>query len=365
MRSAPLTGAPGRFLRRRLNNQLLSGSSRFQAPDVVARLGAVQAQDYAGARWAIGLRATGLTEADVDRAFNEGTILRTHVLRPTWHFVAPADIRWMLALTGPRVKSSMAYQRRALGLDDHMLRRGTRAIERALRDGGQLTRAELGEALKRAGLEASGQRYTYVIMHAELDGLICSGSRRGKQMTYALLENRVPPARAYDGDEAIAELAERYFSGHGPATPADFAWWSGLTLREARRGIEIAAAGLVASVQGGVTYWDSRAPSVPGGRTRTARLLPNWDEYVVAYKDRDILVRSDRQLRVNVGSLLSNTVLIGGRIAGGWRRSLKTDHVAIEIVPGGRWSAAERVQVSRAAEEYGAFLQRPVSMSIR
>jgi hypothetical protein len=360
MTSAGFSVATERIVRRRLNNQLLSAPTRLQACEIVARLGAVQAQDYAGAKWAIGLRAGELTELDVDRAFDEGTILRTHVLRPTWHFVAPADIRWMLDLTGPRIKSTMAYHRRTLGLDDQMLRRGTRAIERALRDGGRLTRADLGVALKRAGLEASGQRYAYVIMHAELDGLICSGSRQGRQMTYTLLEKRVPPARTYGHDEAVAELAVRYFSSHGPATPADFAWWSGLTLREARTGIEIAASTLVASVQGGVTYWDSRAPSVSARRTPKARLLPNWDEYVVAYRHRDILVRPGL-----TGGLLSNTVLIGGRIAGAWRRSFRRDRVIIEVVPGVGWSAAERAQVDQAAEEYGAFLQRPVSLSIR
>lgn len=352
------------LLRRRLQSQLLSPLHLLEPSEIVARLGAVQAQDYTAAKWAIGMRSEGLTDADVEHVFNKGLILRTHVLRPTWHFVAPADIRWLLALSGPRVKASMAYHCRAAGLDDRMVQRGTAALVRALRGGRMLTRTELSHVVERAGLEPSGDRSTLILMHAELDGVICSGARCGKQMTYALLEERVTPTRPYDRDEALAELATRYCSSHGPATVADFAWWSGLTMREARRGIEIAAARLVASTKGNITYWASPESSTVS-RKPTAHLIPSWDEYTVAYRDRGMLVDPGTHPRFRDDpDLLSNAVLIDGRIAGTWRRTLQKDKVIVDVVAHRGWSAAELGRVNRAARRYGEFLQLPVGIRI-
>ncbi len=238
------------LLARRLKNQRLSQTSFRKPEDVVAWLGAVQAQEYPGARWALGLRAKGLTDAAVERAFDDGRILRTHVMRPTWHFVTPADIRWLLALTSPRVHAASAYIYRQTGLDPAGLKRSRVIFERALRDRVHLTRAELGAALARGGLVAAGLRLASFVMHAELEGVICSGPRRGKQFTYALLDERAPGARTLDRDQSLAEIVRRFFTSHGPATVRDFVWWSGLTVRDAQAGIEMVKPPLARHVNG-------------------------------------------------------------------------------------------------------------------
>src|SRR5688572_10872776 len=224
----------------RLHNQHISQVGFRQPAEVVGWLGAVQAQDYAAAKWALALRAPGLTDADVDRALADGSILRTHVLRPTWHFVLPDDIRWMLALTAPRINALSAYYYRQMGLDDATFARSNDVLAKALQGGQQRTREELAAVLHQAGIY-NGEllAFTYLMIRAELDGVVCSGARRGKQFTYALLDERAPQARQLTRDEALAELARRYFSGHGPATLADFVWWSGLTVTDARSGLEM------------------------------------------------------------------------------------------------------------------------------
>ena len=233
----------------RLHNQRITRAVHRQPADVVAWLGAVQAQEYPAARWALALRMPpGTTDPEIERALDEGRILRTHVMRPTWHFVTPADIHWMLELTAPRVHQAMSYYRRQHGLETAILNRATAAFERALRDGQCLTRAELGAQLERAGpmknaknatKVASGIPLALLTIYAELEGVICSGPRRGKQLTYALLPERAPRTPRLSRDEALAELTRRYFRSHGPATIRDFVWWSGLTNADAKRGLEM------------------------------------------------------------------------------------------------------------------------------
>lgn len=230
---------------RRLFNQQLTQPTFNNPADLVQWLGAVQAQDYAAAKWAVGQRLTGATDALIEQAVAAGAIIRTHILRPTWHFVAPADIRWLLALTAPRVNSLNAHYYRKLELDEAIFRQTNTVLEKALQGGKQLTRPELVAVLRQAGIEAEDLlRFGLIIMRAELDGVICSGARQGNQMTYALLEERVPPAPTLGREEALAEFARRYFTGHGPATLPDFVWWSGLTTTDARAGLKMAGAQL-------------------------------------------------------------------------------------------------------------------------
>ena len=224
----------------RLINQGIASPIHRRPADIVSWLGAVQAQEYPAAKWALALRTRdGATNDEIERAFDKGHIIRTHVMRPTWHFVAPSDVRWMLELTAPRVHRAMAYQHRQFGLEAATRTRAARIFERALRDGQSLTRAELGAHLARARIKAAGVRLALLTVYAELEGVICSGEKRGKQMTYALLEERVPKAPRVSRDEALAELTRRYFQSHGPATIRDFVWWSGLTAVDAKRGLEM------------------------------------------------------------------------------------------------------------------------------
>ena len=330
--------------RRRVVNQRLVGTPFDSALDVVRHLGAVQAQDYAGAKWALAQRTRDCGDPDVERLIAAGEIVRTHVLRPTWHFVLPADVRWMLALTGPRIAASLAHNSRSLELDPKTFRRATDVMARTLEGGKHLTRPEIAQALARARIDASnGVRVGFLLMQAELDAVICSGARRGKQITYALLDERVSAAPLMDRDEALARLAGLYFSTRAPATVHDFAWWSGLTVGDARRGAEAAA------------------PIVEHGRpkpTRSVHLLPNYDELFIGYRDRraalDRLVGANRLQ--GSAAVFGNVIEIDGQLVGGWRRVAKGRSASVETTYFAAVNAAERKAVEVQAARYQAFL---------
>ena len=333
------------------------------AAAVVRALAAVQAQDYAGARWALAQRTTGLTEVEVERAMASGAILRTHVLRPTWHFVVPEDARWMLELTAPRVRGAMAYYHRKWKLDAKAFRKSHATMERALRDGQHLTRGELTAALRRAGLEVSaGERVGHLLMQAELDRVIISGARRGKQLTYALFDSRVPAAPPRDRDDALRDLTRRYFATRGPATLQDFAWWSGLTVADAKRGVDAAGRFLARETLDGGTYWHAPRVRAAQRASRVAHLLPNYDELFIGFRDRSAFaerLRREGGVKARFSGLMGHSVFVDGQIVGGWRRTLgKTVQVALDLlVP---LTAAERKLVGGAVQRFGRFLGLPV-----
>jgi len=352
-----------KIIDQRLSNQHITRQTLQEPAEIVARLGAVQAQDYAAAKWALGLRSRNATDGDVERAVAEGTILRTHILRPTWHFVAPADIHWMLALTAPRVNAANAHAYRTLELDQATFRRCNAALLKALRGGKQLNRAELASVLQRARINTDGLRFIHLLMRAELDGIICSGARQGKQFTYALLDERAPQRRALERDEALAELASRYFMSHGPATLGDFVWWSGLTMADARAGVEANKPQLAQQAVDGRTYWFAASAPPPKGGPRAAYLLPNYDEYIVGYTDRSAIFDSAHadKLDARNNPLFQHTIVINGHIAGTWKRTLRKDAVGIELNPFAVLTKADRQAVAAAAEKYGAFLKLQVT----
>ena len=349
----------------RLRNQHIANPVFKRPGEIVSRLCAVQAQDYAGAKWALGLRLQGATDDDVDRAFAEGQILRTHVMRPTWHFVAPADIRWLLALTAPRVHAANAFMYRKLELDAATFKRSDALLARALRSGRQLTRDELRDVLRKAGIAADdGVRLAYLMMHAELEAVVCSGARRGKQFTYALLDERAPQARTLRREEALAELAGRYFTSRGPATVQDFAKWSGLTLAEARAGLEAVKARLRQEVVDGHTYWLPASKPASKAATPSACLLSVYDEYVSGYKDRRALGGAEVGARLMaMGNALTYIIVVGGQIVGTWKRTLGKDAVTVETDLFARLKKAETGALAVAARRYGDFLQRPVVLA--
>jgi hypothetical protein len=359
---------PEEIARRRLAAQHLVDAPAANPAEVVRRLGAVQAQDYAGAKWAIALRSRSCVDAVVERAMTDGSIIRTHVLRPTWHFVAPEDVRWMLALTAPRIKAALASYDRKLGLDDAVFRRSNAAIERALRDGKQLTRAELAQALRRARIDVTGsQRLGHLVARAELDAIVCSGARRGKQFTYALLDERVPPTTRPERDEALLMLARRYFATRGPAATSDFAWWSGLRMADAKRAIELADSTLERTTVGDRSYWlDPTAPAAASARPRspTAHLLPNYDEYFIGFKDRSAIGERLRSADLVTGgnALISYVVVVDGQLVGGWKRVSTNDAVAIDLTLLTPLSGAEHRAIERAAAAYETFLGMPVKV---
>jgi hypothetical protein len=350
---------------RRLRAQRLTGEPFATAQEAVGCLCAVQSQDYGAARWALALRTRGLTDADLDRLFDTGAILRTHVMRPTWHFVLPGDVRWLLELTAPRVRAAMAGIDRRIGIDAALLRRSRSALEAALRDGTYLTRDELGAALERSGIPVTGQHLSHVVTHAELDALIVSGPRRGRQFTYALMDERAPAARRLDRDEALAELARRYFTSHGPALLADFTWWSGLTAADARRGVDLAGAALAREVVDGRPYWRAADEPMPSNAGTTVHLLPNYDEFLVAYRDRsDALHPGLDTSPLPRESVLANVVLVDGLVRCGWRRRPARGGFVVEVGPLDAADAGLDTGLARAAEELGRFLGAPAHLTI-
>lgn len=355
-----------KIARQRLDNQHLIAEPFERPAEVVRWFGAVQAQDYYGALWALGLRMREASAAQIEQAMADGAIVRTHPMRGTWHFVAAEDIRWLLALTAPRMIASSAYYYRQLALDDATLAESNAVIGRALQGGKQLTRRELAAALEQAGLSLTELRLTFLVMRAELDGVVVSGARRGKQFTYALLDELVPPARMLERDEALAELACRYFTSHGPATAQDFAWWSSLTVADARAGTAMAGSSLAREVIDGQTYWFSPAQSIARVVSPTARLLPPYDEYTVAYKDRSaILDPSYAEWARGRDGILSSVIALDGQIVGNWKRKFTKDAILITVSPFTRLSEAEERAVAIEAERYGAFFGKPVKLSVQ
>ncbi len=222
----------------RLVNQQIAETTCKTPQEIVTSLVAMQSQEFVIAKWAIGLRLPGSTESDIDKAFNEGSILRTHLMRPTWHFVVPADIRWLLALTAPRVNAINAYMYRKCELDDKLFNRTNDIMIKMLEGGKHLTRTEINSAFEKEKIIRDGIGLSCIMMKAELEGIICSGPRVGKQFTYALLEERVSKVKAFDRDEALSKFVFRYFTSRGPATLQDFTTWSGLTMKDAKDGVE-------------------------------------------------------------------------------------------------------------------------------
>jgi hypothetical protein len=354
--------------RQRLINQGLIKPALKTAREVVAMLGAVQSQDYAGAKWAIAQRTDGLSDSQVDGDIDDGAIVRTHLLRPTWHFVAATDIGWMLELTAPRVHAANAYWYRWLEVDDALARRSRVVMTKALREGKHLTRSELGQALTRAKIQVANPiRLACVVMRAELDGLICSGARRGKQFTYTLLEGRVTKQATLERDAALSELARRYFTTRGPATVDDFAWWSGLTKADAKRGVEAAASHLRHESTEGKSYWAPDAERAARISTPLTHLLPNYDEYIVGLKDRSAygarLQSSGAKPRTS--ALSGHSLVVNGQIVGGWSRTLTGRSVVVEPKPLIGLTEAERRAVGVGARKFGRFLGLPARIRWR
>lgn len=335
----------------RLRLQGLTGPTRASAHDVVSWLGAVQAQDYPGAAWALGLRARTLTMAAVDDALASGEMVRTHVLRPTWHFVSPADLRWMLALTGPRVKALMTTYDARLELDARTYTRARKVFARALEGGQHLTRAELGAALARAKIVASGQRLAHLVMDAELEAILCSGPRRGTQFTYALVDDHVPAVAPLTREAALAALATRYFRSHGPATVHDFSWWSGLTMTDARAAIALADVGAAVLP----------TPPAPDRAKGAHYLLPNYDEFLIAYRHRDAVLDPARARNFGVftSAEYPHQIVLHGRIAGSWRREVTARHARITLRTYDKASKPETKALAAEAARLGAFFGVP------
>lgn len=354
-----------RIAQLRLQRQRIA-SGKFVSPaEAVSWLGAMQAQDYAAALWAIGLRTRNATLAQVEQAIAERRIVRTWPMRGTLHFLAAEDVRWMSALMAPRViANNKSRLQREFDLDDAALARCRKVLVKALRDGQRLTRSETYAKLEEAGISTARQRGIHITGRLAQEGLLCLGPRADKQPTFVLLDEWIPDSRTLEREQALAKLARRYFHSHGPATPQDFAWWSGLTVKDVQLAIELAAADLAQEIIGGRLYLHSGEEPGPTDVSGDPHLLPSFDEYLVAYKDRSEAVEARfSQQVIGINGLFNAGIVIGGRIVGTWKRNIDKTGVTVELSPFRPLLKKELKSLDNAARRYGDFIGLPVQVT--
>ena len=347
----------------RLANLRISKRPFEQAEDVVAWLGAMQAQDYAGALWSIGLRMTGATVQAVEEAVAAQRIVRTWPMRGTLHLVAAADVRWLLALLTPRQIAQSAGRYRQVELDDTAFGQSQAIFTKELHGRQTRTRDELYDALARGGIAPDGQRGYHLLARAAQDGLICFGPMHGKQQTFVLLDEWVPPTPPFSRAEALAKLARRYFTSHGPATVQDLARWAGITLTDAKQGLADAGDSLIQETVAGQAYWLPH--STPSADTSTAQLymLPGFDEFVLGYGDRSAVLDATYAQRICPGGngVFRPTIVADGAIVGTWKRTIKKRHITVEWEPFRPFTARAEKALDLAAQRYGEFLDMSVT----
>nr|AYM52580.1 hypothetical protein [Aetherobacter rufus] len=351
------------LVRLRLHSQGLTDRSMREPRDAVRRLLAMQAQDFAAALWAIGARVDGATAASVTRALEEGHIVRSWPMRGTLHFVAAEDLGWMLKLGTPRVIRSMATRHRGLDLDDAVFGASRDVAERLLSGGGRASRDEFMAALEARGIATAGQRGYHIIVYLAMTGVVCWGPPAGTQQALVLVEEWVRGPRVLDREEALGEIVVRYLSGHGPATLQDFVWWSKLTVADAKIGFAVAVGALVELSHDGVTYWMTRArldeaasaDPVAAGAVLT---LPGFDEHLLGYADRDLVLPPEHASKVVPGAngVFLSLITVDGTIVGTWRRATRDGAVVVTPSPFTPMSARTAKRFEGAVSAYAAFL---------
>lgn len=347
----------------RLYNQLIAHPRFTQPEQVVAWLGGMQGQDYPGAKWSVALRLPDATDADVVRAIDAGKIIRTWPMRGTLHLVTAQDVRWMLMLTSPKNIAGSASRRNNLELDDKTLARCREVFSKALQGGKQLSRDGMYAALAQAKISTEGQRGYHILWSCALHGLICLAATGDKEQNFALLEEWVAPTQEKTREEALAELALRYFSSRGPATLQDFIWWSGLSAAEARLGLDAIKSSLVQVAVGKLNYWLPADTNMPQD-IPNAFALPGFDEYLLGYKDRSVVLDAEHAEKVCPGGngMFASTVIIDGRVVGTWKRVFKKTGIEITATPFTDMSKSDKKRFTDAAQRYGTFHKMPVKV---
>lgn len=357
--------SPSDIIQIRLNSQLLLPESGRSILEVVSRMGALQAQDFTMLKWAIGSRLPGSTEAQVEEALDRGDILRTHLLRPTWHVVSSKDIHWMLELTASRIRNSMKHRDAQLGLTKAIIQKSTSILLKALEDGSHQTKEELNILWNRASIPTTEYRDAHLLMHAELDGLICSGRTIGKNRSYALLDERAPIRLRLTKEEALHRLAQLYFTSRCPATLPDFIWWSGLTVGDAKLAVESIKPTFHMETVGQQSYL--LPEKLPDLRLNSNVLQPisAFDEYIIAYKDRSVLLIPEQfQKVVSNNGIFRPALLLNGRVIGTWKRITKKNHYVIEVTPFEQLGPVVISLMEPTFAVYGLFLGKKIEVRI-
>jgi len=315
----------------RLINQQISGSKYKSVKQLVSAMGAMQAQDYNAVKWAVGVRLPDSTEKNIESAFNKGDIIRTHLLRPTWHFVSAEDIYWMLELTAPRILPSLKTRHKNLELTTAIFNICFTVIEKALTGGKHLTREEITSELAKVKISTKGIHTAHILMQAELECLICSGSINNKNHTYSLLEERVPQKIKLTKDESLAKLALKYFTSRGPATVQDFSWWSGMSLTESKHALELNKLNLVSEKSKTFNYWFSETPQV-SPKKDSVYLLPAYDEFLISYRDRSSSIpQGIKRKIISNNGIFWPVVVLNGQVCGVWKRATHKNKLCVQV----------------------------------
>jgi hypothetical protein len=347
----------------RLESQQLAFTQFKTAGEIVRWMCAMQAQDYTMAKWALGIRLPGSTDKMIEESLVRGEVIRTHVLRPTWHLVSPEDITWMLDLTAPRIKSSLRSRNKDLGLTSEVLLKSNTILGKALERDHFLNRESLIRELHNARIPTDNNRASHLLLWAELEGLICSGVKMGNNQIYALLSDRVPKTPSLSREEALAKLARRYFFSHGPATVQDFAWWSGLSGTDAKRGLEMNKPDLLCETIGDLVYWFSNALSVSQKNSRSAFLIPSYDEFIISYKYRNaVLSAGDHKKSISSNGIFRPVIVVKGQVTGLWKRTANKDKVIVETALSRNHSESELNSIAKAGRRLGLFLEKALEI---
>jgi Winged helix DNA-binding domain len=347
----------------RMRSLLLAKREARSPADVVTWMGAMQAQDVSSGEWSFGARCEGMTQTDIRQATVDRQILRTWPMRGTVHFVPPADAKWMLEVTGVRALAGSVGRREQLGLTEPILNRGVAVLHDALAGGCSLTRPKCVQLLLDAGVHSASEHGYHLLLYASLIGVTCIGPQQGKDQTFVLLNEWVPNPNVLSRDEALATLAARYFRSHGPASRSDFVGWTGLTVTDAKRGIELAsetlrtidtASGPMVAAIASLDY-----TAVPATRNDDLLLLPAFDEYLLGYKDRNAMISPERMNQIIPGAngVFKPTIVANGRVIGTWKRTAKTRHVEIQAFPFAPFTTRQRQEFARACGVYADYLQ--------
>ncbi len=343
----------------RLYSQHIEGQRIKLPAELVSWMGAIQGQDYAGAKWSIGLRLPGTSDEDVEKALRNKYLVRTWALRGTLHFIASSDIHWIISLLAPRIISKNSRRYKELNLDDETLSQSNKLLKKAL-DNNKSTRSELLNILERNGISTTGQRAAYILQRASLDGLICQSVTKNNNPTYISIDE-LPKPRKLKRNDALAELAKRYFNSHGPGTLKDYVWWSGLLVKDAKDGIEAIKHNLHSEVVNGETYWMS---SISGKKPKspTVNLLPGFDEYLLGYKDRSASIDADQSKKflIHANGFFRSTVVVDGKVAGTWKRTIRKNTVSMSINDFKRLNSIENDALGSEIQRYGKFLDKSV-----
>ena len=339
-------------------------ATKFRTPkEIVSWMGAMQAQDYNMAKWAIGLRLPGTTDGTIEDAFNKGEILRTHVLRPTWHFVAAEDIYWMLELTSPQMNSLLKSRQKQLELTKTIFAKSNSIIEKAVSGRKHVTREELMTLLKKAKITITSERSYHLMYQAELNGIVCSGNMKGKNQTYALLEERIKKAKQIPREEALAKLADRYFTSHCPATLEDFTWWSGLNITDARHALEMIKKSLISETIKSKTYWFTNSFSIPAKSKSSLYLLPAFDEFFISYKDRTAAFQPEHHTKAFTNNgIFHPVILMNGKAIGLWKRNIQKDKVILEAAFFKNVSKTVILSVEKKFNQFGKFVEKKTEL---